>query len=121
LAAARAITDEWERAQALQALAPHLPANLLAEALTAARLLTAERERAQTLQALALHLAHTITTIAAYPISPWHTTMRVLAARGRPAFLRDLVALMPWLTAHASSEELKEIFVAIRDVARCWP
>jgi hypothetical protein len=57
LEAARTITDEQHRAQALAALAPHLSADLLPGALEAARTITDEQHRAQALAALAPHLS----------------------------------------------------------------
>ena len=60
LTAARDITDEYSRAQALTGLAPHLPepdrSTTFAEALTAARDITDEYARAQVLTGLAPHL-----------------------------------------------------------------
>jgi hypothetical protein len=145
---ARAITDEQNRASALSALAPHLPAELLASALESAHAITDEDSRAEALGALALHLspklfteilnsarsitlerrrAETLSSLAPHLAihhsndTHWHPTIRILAARGRPALLRDLAALTPWLAALASPEDLKEIAIAIRDVAHCWP
>jgi hypothetical protein len=122
LAAADTITDEWARA--LPALAPALPADLLAEALAVARAIRDEWTRARVLQALAPQLARTLSTIATSAtssVSLWHTTLRILATRGRPVLLGDLTTLVPWLAALASPEELKEIAIAIRDVSCCWP
>jgi hypothetical protein len=51
LAAARAIKDEWRRAQALVALAPQLSGELLDEGLAAARAIGDEWGRAQALVA----------------------------------------------------------------------
>jgi hypothetical protein len=51
-----AIEDEFHRAEALIALAPHLPPAVLAEALSAARAITDEHSRAEALIALAPHL-----------------------------------------------------------------
>ena len=60
LAAARAIGDEWRRAEALTGLAPRLPADLqqqaLVEALAAARSIGEEGSRAEALVGLAPHL-----------------------------------------------------------------
>ncbi len=56
LAAARAIGDESDRAQALAALAPHLDPQHLGEALTAARAIKSKSARAQALAALAPRL-----------------------------------------------------------------
>ena len=59
LAAATAITRDYSRAEALTALAPHLPdpaAELLAQALAAATAITSDDRRAEALTALAPHL-----------------------------------------------------------------
>ena len=56
LEVACAIAGEWELAEALQALAPHLPPDLLPDALAAARAITSEWARGRVLQALAPHL-----------------------------------------------------------------
>jgi len=53
---ARTITDERSRAKALRALAPHLPSDMLPEALAAARAITNEYYRAEGLTALVPHL-----------------------------------------------------------------
>ena len=45
LTAATAIPGDYDRAQALTALAPHLPADLLAQALTAATAITGDSPR----------------------------------------------------------------------------
>jgi hypothetical protein len=100
------------------------PAAVLETALEIARALDgaqAETWRTETLEALALQLVRISNTRSAQISSLWHTTIRTLAARGRPSFLRDLAALTPWLAALASPEELTEIAIAIRDVCRCWP
>jgi hypothetical protein len=86
----------------------------------AARALAAYMGRAEVLQALALQLANQASMTFAHQSYVWHITIRDLAARGRPAFLRDPAVLMPWLAALASPEELKEIAIAVRDVSRCW-
>ena len=57
LASARQILYEKQRAQALIALAPHLPAPLLQEALEVARTIPVERYRAEALAGLAPHLS----------------------------------------------------------------
>jgi hypothetical protein len=101
----------------LGALAPHLPPSeqpaVYATALEAARTIQEEGSRAK---ALALYFS-----MHQPSRSHWRPTLHILAARGRPFFLRDLAVLMPWLAALATPEELKEIADAIRDVARCWP
>ena len=56
LTAAAAIRDDSARAQALTALAPHLPPDLLARALTTATAIPNDYYRAQALTGLAPHL-----------------------------------------------------------------
>ena len=56
LAYARQVPDPWQRAEALEKLAPHLPENLLDQALPAAREIGIESARAEALAALAPHL-----------------------------------------------------------------
>lgn len=97
-------------------LVPRLPRTLLAEALAAASTMTNEGARTQTLRLLAPALAaQSIDRIA------WHRTIRALAAHGRPAFLRDLAALAPWLVALAAPADLSEIATAVDEVSHCWP
>ena len=55
----RAIEDKRSRSEALAALAPHLTAPLLGEALEAARAIEAEWSRSEALAALAPRLAPT--------------------------------------------------------------
>ncbi|MGQ9927598.1 MAG: hypothetical protein ACUVS4_12110, partial [Chloroflexaceae bacterium] len=120
LAAARAITDADDRAEALAALAPHLPPDLLREALAAARAITDADDRAEALAALAPHLAATPMADAAFL-----PTLRLLAQRGRPALLGGLAALAPWLAAVAARAAQPAapalLAQAIVDTARCWP
>jgi len=56
LATASAISGEYNRAEALTALAPHLPADLLGQALATASAISGESARARALTALAPHL-----------------------------------------------------------------
>jgi hypothetical protein len=118
LESAYAIPDEERRVRALSNLAPYLPTELATSALDNARMLETERSRLSALSRLDAHLA---THHSSHGRTHWHTTIRTLAARGRPAFLSDLTALMPWLAALATPEELTDIAIAIRDVTRCWP
>ncbi len=60
LAAARAIGDDYARALALTALAPHLPETLLVDALAAARAISDDHVRAHALTTLAPHLPETL-------------------------------------------------------------
>ncbi|MGQ9827888.1 MAG: hypothetical protein ACUVSW_08490, partial [Roseiflexus sp.] len=119
LAAARAIGDEWTRAEALQWLAPHLPAELLREALAAARAIGNEQHRAEALAALAPRLAEC-------PALDKHfaPTLRDVARRGRPALLGAVNALLPWLAAlaerHQQPDLLGRLATAVIETARCW-
>ena len=116
LETARSIQEEWRRDLALGALAPHLSPELLAAALETARSIQYKWSRADALGALAPNLS-----IHRSSRAHWCPTVRTLAARGRPAFLSDLTALTPWLATLATPEELQDVAIAIRDVARCWP
>ena len=78
LSAARDITDEDYRAQALAGLAPHLTEPLLAEALSAARDITDGYYRAQVLAALALQPQRTAQ-------SRTHRRVPIGGSRHRPA------------------------------------
>jgi hypothetical protein len=115
LESSSSIVDERRRARALSSLAPHLPSELMQRALESASAIVDERWRARVLGSLATHLAAHLDHENLYLTFHW------LAIRGRPAFLIDLAALTPWLVALATPEELTEIAIAIRDVARCWP
>jgi hypothetical protein len=107
-----------EQATVLGALAPHLPGNLLPQAVMIAQGIKDTSRRAEALRALAPHLAAHGVSI---PVDHWHTTIRLSAVNGRPKLLSDLAALMPWLTALAPPEELAAVGQAVVDVARCWP
>ncbi|MGQ9483320.1 MAG: hypothetical protein ACUVSL_18385, partial [Chloroflexus sp.] len=51
-------------------------------------------------------------------------SLRILAQRGRPALLRDVRALQPWLVALADRHDptlLSMLAEAIVDTGRCWP
>ena len=125
LEAARAIRNEgyWSpalaaRSQALAALAPHLTAPLLGEALAAARAIGYERGPSEALAALAPRLAE----LPPATLSPlWSKTIRLLATRTRRNLLRDLIALVPLLTALGGAEAVAETACAIQDVGRWWP
>jgi hypothetical protein len=125
LASAHAIPYEERRAEALMALAPHVsPADQLAvytQTLASAYATTDPGRRAAALTRLALHLAAHMTGAAPAVRTLWQSTLRTPTAHGRPAFLQDLACLTPWLAALATPDELAEIAIAIRDVARCWP
>jgi hypothetical protein len=111
---------EWEsaRAQALAALAPHLPPNLLPQALAAAGEIEWESARAQALAALAPRLAE-LPRPALYPL--WDKTLPVLARRTRPDLLADLQALVPVIHALGGEAAITETARAIQDVAHWWP
>jgi hypothetical protein len=113
------IGDAEVRAKALAALIPHLPPELLGEMLVAVRAIEDGEDRAEALAALVPHLAGCPVLDDQFP-----PTLRVLAQHGRPALLRDLVALMPWLTALAERRQpalWAALFAAIIETAQCWP
>jgi hypothetical protein len=119
---ARAISYEEDRAGVVGALAPALasmPA-LLTEALTVAHAINDEYYRANALSALAPAVA---STPALDPLLV--PTLRILVRRGRPALLRDLAVLTPWLTSvthrAGQSAALIGLSTAIIETARCWP
>ena len=115
---ARAIADEKYRAEALSALAPHLPPDqqpaVWAEALAATATIANDDfgSRAKALTALAPHL----------PPDPalFYATLPILAARGQPALVSDLRALVPWLERLGPTEALAGIAQALVEVAHCW-
>ena len=113
--------EEWSRyrCEMLAALAPHLTAPLLGEALEAARAIE-DGSRSGMLAALAPQLAD-LTPATLSPL--WSRTLRHLATRTRWNLLRDLSALVPLLTATAlgGAEATAETFRAIQDVGRWWP
>jgi hypothetical protein len=107
------------RAETLAALPPYLPPELLSEALAAARDIEDAEARVKALAALSPHLAACPALNDQFP-----PTLRVLAQRGRPTLLRDLVALMPWLAALAERCQpalWAALFAAIIETAQCWP
>jgi hypothetical protein len=119
LAATREIGDAEVRAKALAALVPRLPPELLGEMLVAVRAIEDGEDRAEALAALVPHLAGCPVLDDQFP-----PTLRVLAQRGRPTLLRDLVALMPWLAALAERCQpalWAALFAAITETAQCWP
>jgi len=93
LDAARVVTYEPSRADALAALAPHLPMDLFPQALEAACITADASKCARALGALAPHLV----AEPAADLQQLQMTLRMAAAHGRAALLRDLSALMPWL------------------------
>jgi hypothetical protein len=90
------------RFRALGALTPHLPAELLSQALDDARSIGDEGSRS----------------------TLWTETLVVLAARTSPNLLADIHNLVPVLAALACKDaatEFREIAQAITNVARWWP
>ena len=118
MAYARQIQEPEPRTKALAALAPHLTAPLLGEALEAARAIGDERSRSEALAALAPRLAE-LPSATLYPL--WSKTIRLSATRTREGLLGDLCALVPVLAALGGTEEVVETFRAIQDVGRWWP
>jgi hypothetical protein len=122
LAYARQRLDQTQRAEALGALAAHLPepqrTQTLAEALQAARAIGHEDYRSSALAALAEQLG-TRPTSFLYPL--WSQTLPLLASRTRRNLLSDLRALLPVIRQLGGSQSVAEVFLAIRDVGRWWP
>jgi len=111
LAYARQVPDPWQRAEALEKLAPHLPENLLARALAAARGIRDAGDRAQALAALAPHLPP--------DERPQVLAQALAAARG----IRDagdraqaLAALAPHLPPDERPQVLAEALAAAREI-----
>ncbi len=115
---ARLVLDERARARALAALAPHLPPDLLAQALKAAQAIEREDARARALAALA-PLWTQVPRQQAYAL--WAKTWPALAARRRDDLLFDLTALAPVIAALGGENAVRETFQAIQDVSRWWP
>ncbi|MDW8148638.1 MAG: AAA family ATPase [Roseiflexaceae bacterium] len=119
LQAAAAIAEERHRAAALVALAPHLPPALLDQALQAADALAKEWHRAAALGALAPRLAEACGDAAGL----FAETLRRLARHGRPALLRDLTALAPWIVAlgeRSGQPAVAALAQAIVETGQCW-
>jgi len=116
--------QQWEeRADALQALAPHLPVSLLADAVAAAAQLPDSHylnksPRAEALKAVARRLA-TLSASGLYPI--WRGTLLQLSRSARPDLLWDLPALCPVMTALGCANAPVEIARAITETAHRWP
>jgi hypothetical protein len=150
LDAARSVWDEWGRSEALGHLAPFLPKEqrilIYGEALDTIRTSSDDRDLINivtqlapfipvTLLAKALEVTNDIfddsmrhdafvslvPRVITLPASNWHLTLRSLVFRGRPALLRDLEALAPWLIVLTPSEQRSEIAQAIIDISRSWP
>ena len=67
-------------------------------------------------------LAPQLAKLTSTTLSPlWSRTLRLLATRTRRDLLRDLITLLPLLTALGGAEAVAEIARAIRDVGRWWP
>lgn len=111
-----AIADEKHRAEALGALAPHLPPNLLPSALEAARAIADAQIRACALRELAPRIA-----VHRLSVQLWIPTLRLFATYGRQGLLSSLAALTPWLVTLTTEEDRARIAHAIIVVCRCWP
>ena len=106
-----------------RALAPRLSGELALYALPYVRTVS-RRNRIQALDALVPHLANRLRAApgeTARAIADWQETVRILTADGRPELLNGLAALMPWLEALGGVQTLREVYVAISEVSRCWP
>jgi hypothetical protein len=150
LAAARAITYDSDRANALLILARLLPVALLPEAFAATRTIQRDDSRAMTLLAFAPVLPdallsealvearaiqdkglrsavlHTLAIRLSSLNVPqlyllWTQTLPTLASRTRPELLADLNALLPVLFRLVGPKLKGEIYFAIEDVCSWWP
>jgi hypothetical protein len=109
IATAAAISDEYQRAWALAALAPHLPTEALPQALNAARAISDKRPRADVLTALAPHLP---LQAQAEVLVEIRRAARAISYEGSP------VALLAALAPHLPTEARPEIFAEALDAAR---
>jgi hypothetical protein len=121
LAAARAIRNEDNRAEALRDLAPHLPEPLLREALAAAREIGDAEHRAEALAGLAPRLAEWARQERAAVHAAWVLALHALAARTRKDLFSDLRALSPVIATLGGAAAVAETFHAIQEVGRWWP
>jgi hypothetical protein len=151
LAYARQTPHPQQRAEALAALAPHLPEALLHDALQTARAIGSADYKARALVELAPHLpeallhdalqqaaraignesersraqsalAAQLDTNSLFSLYPlWAQALPILASRTRPDFLSDIRALLPVIVRLGGSQAATDIFLAIQDVGRWWP
>jgi hypothetical protein len=114
LAAATAITMDHSHAEALTGLAPHLPADLLAQALgsaprTAPQALMALLERGQALHTQGSRLAYV------------RLLRDCLNGINRQACLDIVVSAVPAITETSGVVAIKQCAHAVTDVYRWWP
>ena len=147
LAAAKAIGDEWSRAQALGSLAPHLSPEQMTEALAAAKAISTEWSRAQALGSLAPHLSsqqiaeafaaakaigdegtrvRALGSLAPYVPPIQYTTLldslvQAAARLPRNQALEAISAFINISAAFGGAEALEGIHRAITDTARWYP
>lgn len=117
--AARAIFDEWGRALALTALAPHLPEELrrevTIEAMQAACAIHDERARALALAALVPHLPEELRREAL------ERSLATGSHLERSWAFETVCDLLKNLMSSVSSENLLKIFRTFREVGDWWP
>ena len=111
---ARGIDHEYQRADALVALAPHLP-DVLHQALDCARGIGSESSRAYALQKLIKTL-----TPSSVDFPFWEQILDGLASLTRPNFLKALPQLAPLIIKFGGIEALRETVAAVEDVSRWW-
>mgnify|MGYP001491053156 FL=1 len=125
LTAARQIGDERARANALRALAPHLPPELLAEALTAALKIGAEGARTNALRALAPRLVFWAQSQPGPAFIIWCQLLPELGMSDRRVFLQDFKVVMPFTLYLVKEEDqpllARKIAAAIIAVGQWWP
>jgi hypothetical protein len=114
LAAARAIQEEDDRAEALSTLAPHLPeeqqVNVLAEALAVTRAIQGESWRAKALMELASHL----------PEEQQGAVRAEALAAARVGNDWRRARVLSWLAPHLPPDLLGEALAAARSIADDW-
>ncbi|CCI04006.1 NB-ARC domain-containing protein [Microcystis aeruginosa] len=137
---------EYYRVKVLTGLAPHLPQNLLPEALEIARAIKLEGYRAEALTELvpylpevlpeALAVARTIgsessraealqgltkvLTPANVDLSLWEKTLQALGTLTRSSFLETIPNLVPLILHFGGVVALREVYQGIREVSRWW-
>ncbi|MEZ0395411.1 MAG: hypothetical protein ABWK53_03125, partial [Anaerolineales bacterium] len=107
LAYIRQMPDEDQQADALAALAPHLPPELLPEALAAAREIQNDRQRADALAALVPHL-------------PPDLFPEALAATREIQYEQHRADALAALAPHLPPELLPEALAAAREIQNEW-
>lgn len=112
------ISQEELRAKALTEIVPHLPEDLLAEAVEEMQKIKDEALRAEIMMQLMLRFVeHAPTRLYSF----WRETLPILTQGTRQDLLSDFQTLTPVIVALGGPEAIEETYLAIRDVGRWWP